>query len=199
MVYVDGFNLYFGLKTKGWKKYYWLNIQKLAKSLLKKDQKLVYTKYFTSRVRQNEAKQKRQNKFIESLETLKDFSIYYGKYLINDHTCSNCGYKTTIPSEKMTDVNIAVEMLSDAYQDRYDIAIIISADSDLTGTIKSIRNLFPEKKVIAAFPPSRTSWELKQVVNAYFIIGEGKLRKSQFPKEVVKENGYIIKRPERWI
>ena len=35
IVYIDGFNLYFGLKSKGWKRYYWLNLQKLAIKLLK--------------------------------------------------------------------------------------------------------------------------------------------------------------------
>lgn len=50
IVYIDGFNLYFGLKSKGWKRYYWLNLQKLAINLLRNDQQLVGTKYFTSRV-----------------------------------------------------------------------------------------------------------------------------------------------------
>ena len=38
IVYIDGFNLYFGLKEKKWKKFYWLNLKKLAKSLVKKEQ-----------------------------------------------------------------------------------------------------------------------------------------------------------------
>ncbi len=25
IVYIDGFNLYFGLKSKGWRRYFWLN------------------------------------------------------------------------------------------------------------------------------------------------------------------------------
>ena len=35
IAYVDGFDLYFGLKSKGWRRYYWLNIQTLAQNLLK--------------------------------------------------------------------------------------------------------------------------------------------------------------------
>ena len=30
VAYVDGFNLYFGLRSKGWKKYYWLDLCALA-------------------------------------------------------------------------------------------------------------------------------------------------------------------------
>ena len=50
IVYIDGFNLYFGLKSKGWRRYFWLNPQKLIENLLKPGQKLVFTKYFTARV-----------------------------------------------------------------------------------------------------------------------------------------------------
>ena len=27
IAYIDGFNLYFGLKEKGWKRYYWLDMK----------------------------------------------------------------------------------------------------------------------------------------------------------------------------
>lgn len=83
IVYIDGFNLYFGLKQKGWKKFYWLNVSKLAQSLLKPDQDLNKVKYFTSRVSSPPDKVKRQGTYIEALETLKDVEIFYGKYYIN--------------------------------------------------------------------------------------------------------------------
>ena len=38
IAYIDGFNLYFGLRSKGWKRFYWLNLQKVAQHLLKPDQ-----------------------------------------------------------------------------------------------------------------------------------------------------------------
>lgn len=53
MVYVDGFNLYFGLRSKGWKKHYWLDLRALALALLKPGQSLVGVHYFTSRIRAN--------------------------------------------------------------------------------------------------------------------------------------------------
>lgn len=37
-----------GLRSKGWKKYYWLNIQKLATPFLRSQQTLIATKYFTT-------------------------------------------------------------------------------------------------------------------------------------------------------
>ncbi|MBN2031007.1 NYN domain-containing protein [bacterium] len=170
IVYIDGFNLYFGLKEKKWKRYYWLNLQKLAKALLKEDQKLIMTKYFTSRVSFPPDKVKRQTTFIEALETLKKFKIYYGHYLPNDIECYKCGNIIPKPNEKMTDVNIAVEMLTDAFKDRFDRAILISADSDLSAPIKKVKKLFPEKRIA----------------------------NSVFPDRLKKLDGFILRRPDEW-
>ena len=45
--YVDGFNLYFGLKEAALKRLYWLDVQALATRLLKPGQAIVATHYFT--------------------------------------------------------------------------------------------------------------------------------------------------------
>jgi len=198
IVYVDGFNLYFGLKAKGWKKSYWLNLQKLSENILTKEQKLVSVKYFTSRISFPPEKVKRQGTFIEALETLPKVKIFYGHYQSNKSICRKCGYIDMIPSEKMTDVNIAVELLSDAYEDKYDTAILISADSDLIAPIKTVHRLFKSKRIVVAFPPARHSFALKEVAKASFTIGRKKLIDSNFPDEVKKQDGYILRRPERW-
>ena len=40
IVYIDGFNLFFGLRSKGWRKYYWLDFARLAQTLIKPAQQL---------------------------------------------------------------------------------------------------------------------------------------------------------------
>jgi len=199
IVYVDGFNLYFGLKSKGWRRYYWLNIQLLAQNLLKKSQKLILTKYFTAKVSSPPDKRKRQLTYLEALETIPDLNIYYGKYQLDPLICRKCGFKDKVPHEKMTDVNIAVEMFSDAFYDNFDIALIISADSDLTGLIQSIKRLFPKKLLVATFPPNRFSVELSRHVDRYFVIGRRTIAKSLLPLSVQKKDGYILKRPSNWV
>ena len=70
IVYVDGFNLYYGLKDSGLRRYYWLDIQKLAENLLKPNQRLVAVRYFTTRLKETPAsatKRKRQSTYLESL------------------------------------------------------------------------------------------------------------------------------------
>lgn len=142
VAYIDGFNLYFGLRDEGWKRYYWLNIQLLMQKLLEDDQVLVKTKYFTSRVTYPKSKERRQSTYIETLETLQDLKIYYGQYRLKPYECCKCKRENKVITEKMTDVNISVEMLVDAYQDKYDTALSVTGDSDLVPVIKAIRSYF---------------------------------------------------------
>lgn len=197
--YIDGFNLYFGLKSKGWKKFYWLNIQSLLKNFLKPDQELVYTKYFTARISYPPDKVKRQNTYVEALQTLPETDLFFGKYQMNSQECRRCGYIQPVPSEKMTDVNIAVEMMRDAFQDCFDTAFLISADSDLSAPVKSVLDVFPDKRVICIFPPNRSSFELSKIASGYFTIGKGKLSTSLFPDTIKKADGFILSKPNNWI
>jgi hypothetical protein len=198
IAYIDGFNLYFGLKSKGWKKYYWLDIHGMVKSLLKPDQVLVCTKYFTSRVSNNPQKQKRQNDFLEAIQTNPSIKIFYGKYQLNPRTCRNCGNVDMVPSEKMTDVNIAVELLSDAFSGDYDVAMLVSADSDLVAPVKKVKALFPGKQIVACFPPGRYSTDLKDAAGPWVSIGRATISKNQFPDSITKADGYVLTKPERW-
>ncbi len=72
VTYIDGFNLYFGLRSKGWRRYYWLDPQRLGANLLKGHQSLVATRYFTARIAANACdpgKHRRQALFLEAIET----------------------------------------------------------------------------------------------------------------------------------
>lgn len=198
VAYIDGFNLYFGLKSKNWRRYYWLNLQKLVQNLLKPSQVLQYTKYFTARISGPPDKQKRQTTYIEALETLSNFQTFYGKYQNIPRTCRCCDYQETVPIEKMTDVNIAVELLSDAFRDIYDAAYLISADSDLVPIIAAMRSLFPQKRIIVAFPPERYSRDLANKARFSLIIGRRTIAKSLFPPEILKADGFVLKCPELW-
>lgn len=198
IIYVDGFNLYFGLTSKGWRRYYWLNIQMLAQNLLKPNQRLFLTKYFTARIAGPPDKEKRQSTYIEALETLSEFQISYGKYQLNPRQCSQCGFQDEVPNEKMTDVNIAVEILKDAYQDEFDVALLISVDSDLVPPVKTGRELFPNKLVVVASPPGRYSISLAKSASKSFVINRRNIAKSLLPQEIEKADGYILRCPPLW-
>ena len=201
IVYIDGFNLYYGMRNKLWQRYYWLNVQLLAQHLLKPGPSLIGTKYFTSRVSstpRDPKKSNRQNRYLEALGTLANVDIFYSHYLEKTVNCFRCGAKWQLPEEKMTDVNIAVEMMVDAFHDQWDAALLISGDSDLTAPIMNIRHSFPTKRVVVAFPPDRHSAQLKKSAHAYFTIGRRNLSISQFPDIVRKEDGFELARPVEW-
>ena len=98
----------------------------------------------------------------------------------------------------MTDVNIAMELLTDAFQDSFDIALLISADGDLVGPVKKIKQLFPQKRVIVVFPPKRHSNALKNVADVCLHLDRTTLARSVLPDEVVKADGFVLRRPSRW-
>lgn len=198
IAYIDGFNLYFGLKSKGWRRYYWLNLQQLVENLLRPDQQLMQTKYFTARVAAPADKQIRQATYLEALQTLPNLTIFYGKYQLNRKRCPHCGAEDFLPTEKMSDVNLAVELMTDAFQDRFDTAFLISADSDLTGPVLAVQRLFPAKRIVVAFPPDRFSAELKNTAQASLVIGRGPIAHSQFPPQVARADGFLLNRPASW-
>jgi len=114
IAYVDGFNLYFGLKNAGFKRLYWLDVAALAGNLLKPGQTLAATRYFTARIRdngRNTADRKRQGDYLEALG-LSGTSIQLGHYLEKQRSCRKCHAAWTDYEEKMTDVNIAIQLLN---------------------------------------------------------------------------------------
>jgi uncharacterized LabA/DUF88 family protein len=198
IAYVDGYNLYYGLRDKGWRWFYWLNIQTMVSHLLKPHQTLVATKYFTTIVKRPDDRRKRQAVFLEALHTLNNIHIYYGHFLADTVTCRRCGHTYDTHHEKMTDVNISVELMSDAFLNQFDAALLVSADSDLVGPIQAVHRLFKTKRVVAAFPPGRSSSALQRAADGHLFIGPDVLSKSVFPDELVKPNGYILRRPAPW-
>lgn len=198
--YVDGFNLYFGLKAAGLKRLFWLDVHRLAGQLLKPGQELVRTHYFTARIRDNGrnlADRKRQNDYIEAVEA-GGATVHEGHYLPKSRECKRCHSTWTDYEEKETDVNIAVQLLADAFDDIYDVALIVSGDSDLTTPIRHVVRRFPGKRMVVAFPPRRNSAELKRCASGYLNIGEDKLRASQLPDTLTKPDGYMLSRPASW-
>jgi uncharacterized LabA/DUF88 family protein len=199
--YIDGLNLYFGLRSRGWRRFYWLDLQRLSAALLKPGQSLEHVKYFTSRISFSPSdpnRVRRQNAFLEATATLPRTSLFFGHYLSKPVQCRKCGATWVKQEEKMTDVNIALELLADAQEDRYDVALLVSADSDLTGPVVKVRTLFPRKRVIVAFPPDRVSERLKREANGWINIGADSIRQNQLPDPVAKPDGVRPWKPVEW-
>lgn len=201
IAYIDGFNLYYGLKESDWRRYLWLDLPTLAKSLIRPDQDLINTKYFTSRVVSPEGKKKRQSIYLEALAAHcgRSLKMYFGHYQSDPWTCNACGAVEQVPSEKKTDVNIAVEMMVDAFSDSFDTALVITADSDLIPPIVAVKRFYPQKRIVVAFPPKRHSVELQREAHVSFTIGRAKFAQAQMPEEITKLDGTVLRRPAKWL
>lgn len=201
IAYIDGFNLYFGLKSEGWRRYYWLDVHLLAENLLKPDQRLILVKYFTARISENPNspdKHKRQASYLEAVESLPHTQVFYGHYLPKARECFKCGAKWISHEEKMTDVNISVELMKDAFDDTFDTALLISADSDLAAPVETVLKRYPQKRIIMVCPPNRKSNKLESLATASFRLGRKILQDSQFPDSYTKPDGFTLQRPAKW-
>jgi uncharacterized LabA/DUF88 family protein len=197
IAYVDGFNFYFGLREKGWQKYYWVNPWLVCKHLLRAKQILSQVKYFTSRIRGNEEKVSRQDAFLRAIRTEPAITVKYGRYGRRKYTCESCNYEGTLSAEKMTDVRIACEVVNDAHRDIFKTALLVSGDRDLVPIAELINQRFLDKRVLVAFPPMRTCADYNGKAGILHIT-ERILQMSLFPNEISLPNGSKIIKPTQW-
>ncbi len=197
IVYIDGFNLYYGLKSKKFYKYLWLDLYDLSRRITPKGTNLVAVKYFTTRQGTPREKYLRQKTFIEALESYTPIQVFYGQYTTKkDKIFWFFKHKRYV--EKRTDVNIATHMISDAFRDEFDYFVLVSGDSDQVPTIEKIKEYCPNKKYIAAFPPRRYTNHLARLAYDKFEIGEKLLKRCLLPLEIRKKDGYILRKPSLW-
>ncbi|MCL4740722.1 MAG: NYN domain-containing protein [Phycisphaerales bacterium] len=199
IAYVDGFNLYFGLKSQRLERAYWLDIPGLLARFLGPGQRLIETKYFTSRISGPPDKAKRQTTYLEALATLPGVTMFFGHYQADARRCRKCGETWHENREKTTDVQIAVELLKDAMSDRLDVSYIVSADSDLVPPIRAFRELWPAKRIVAIFPPGRGSVQVDAAVHAKRRIRSSAALACQMPDVVPGADGYPKRRPMDWM
>ena len=201
MVYVDGMNLYHGVRSTGMPRFLWLDVRALSLGLLRPGQSLNGVKYYTSRFL-NDGEDigmvLRQSNHLDALNSFDDLETIEGMFQGKTGVCRECGNEWQSYEEKMTDVNIAIGLLADAEDDLYDVAILISGDGDLTGPVRTVLSRHPGKLVVVALPPNRRSASLQRAASAHVDIGRSRLRSSQLPDRLHSADGYPLRRPPEW-
>lgn len=169
-IYIDGFNLYYrALKNT---KYKWLDLKKLFTLLLNPSHSINKIKYFTTRVSGilDPHQPIRQETYLRAIEAyISELSIYYGKFLSHVVSMPQANFSDPkhplikpikfVPvfrtDEKGSDVNLAVQLVNDAWLDDYDCAVVVSNDSDLQEALKIIKNQ-QKKKIGICIPGNET-------------------------------------------
>lgn len=200
IVYIDGFNFYYGLKKdRRWRRFYWLDIVKLFEKFMKSDQELAFVKYFSARP-ENHDKFLRQNSFFQANQENPKFQLILGKYLRKTIKCYNCGYLIQTYEEKESDVRIATQIVDDANNHNCDVAIVVSADSDMIPAVELA--LKAGTKVFVYFPPFHHSNSLSNISASRVIhLGryESRFRQCLLPDTVhLAQTNFDLTIPAKW-
>jgi hypothetical protein len=206
-VYVDGFNLYYGIReTDATCK--WLDLAKLCELLLP-GHAIHRIKYFTATVtdlRPGDGTADRQQVYLRALRTIPNLSIHRGKFLSyparmplqnprpNRDPCA----AVIRTEEKGSDVNLATHLLMDGVRNDYEQAVIITNDSDQLSPIRVVRQEFRKPLGILNPHSGTTSLALKNAASFYKPIRAGVLRASQFPDTIPVLGGTAIAKPATW-
>lgn len=203
-VYIDGFNLFYG-SVKG-TPYKWLNVDKMCRQLLPTHQ-INKIKYFTALVnaRPHDLNQPvRQLAYLRALGAIPGLEIVMGHFLTSEVIMPVAGCPANAPQyirvikteEKGSDVNLATHLLMDGFKNDYEMAVVVTNDSDLLEPIKVVRDelnlpvglLNPHKRPSRALLPHATF--IKQ-------IRKGVLAASQFPSTMTDKQG-VFHKPATW-
>jgi uncharacterized LabA/DUF88 family protein len=203
IVYIDGFNLYYGALRGGDHK--WLNLEKYFRLLLPNDS-IQRIRYFTALV--GGAPSARQGAYLSALETLPLVEVILGKFKAKQvqGLCPACPLPApqmfSTFEEKRTDVNIALWMLHDAQRDLCDRLVLVTGDSDLVPAIAMVKDHYPAKKIIVYVPARNAARgaavELRNIADKDKTLPQQMLHAAHFPAEVTSGSGVVIKKPASW-
>lgn len=140
IILIDGSNFYFKLKDLGLHNLLTFDFDKFVK-LLVQSEKVIHACYYVGRIRQDGT---------DHVKKLFDGQQKLLGALKKHHVSYTFGYLLKsggVFHEKGVDVQIAVDMIIAAYENKCDKIILVSSDTDLAPAIKKVR----EKKKIVEY------------------------------------------------
>ncbi|NJP30469.1 NYN domain-containing protein [Micromonospora thermarum] len=210
--YIDGFNLYYGMKNKYGRRHMWLDVVELVRQLRPKDT-VTAVHYFSAIVKNEPVAAQNQTSYIDAMKVRNGdlLHVHLGRFkerTIKDcrrcgksYTCS-CGRQYRSYEEKGTDVALGAMIVADAALRIADTTLLVSADTDLAPALATVKAVNPDQRIYLAMPPgnTRASNHLTRVGNlGQFFIRERALRDAQLPNIVADAaTGQIYARPAKW-
>lgn len=206
-VYVDGFNLYYRA-LKG-TPHRWLDLLALSRQLLRSENQINRIRYFTARVKPNANKPDQhvhQDAYLQAISFHIDcLAVHEGHFYRNVVRMPLAqpipGLPRTVEvvktEEKGSDVNLAVHLVNDACEDAFDVALVISNDSDLAEAIRIAKGKGKAVGVAnpSADPKVQMNAELRNAASFTRRIESKHLRLSQLPQAFPEIR---IKKPADW-
>lgn len=216
IIYVDGFNLYHRQLERR-PALRWLNVKALAETLLGSENDIVEVKYYTARVSGaiNPQTPRRQQIYLDALATVPGISVFFGSFLQTEKWAGllhppEFRPATDMPGpwpdvvkvrkieEKGSDVNLASHLVRDAFTNAFEVAAVISNDSDLVEPIR-IATQEAGKTVGLITPVVKPNPELERVSSFMRRFRPGHLKASQFPDPLPRNPEAPLRRPVTWV
>lgn len=142
-----------------------MNLEKLMKTIVSKrgDYTLKRCYYYTTKLDGTylKAEKDAQERFLEKLTHIPRLELRFGRIqrktmdispCKNKIKCDKCGNNVTATLttfiDKGTDVNLAIDMLSYAYKSNYDVALLLSRDSDFIKAVNEVKELGKDVELV---------------------------------------------------
>jgi uncharacterized LabA/DUF88 family protein len=219
VVYIDGFNLYYGmLRHSGYK---WLDVVKLfADCVLAEGAEVTQVRYYTApvlgRMSDDPQSPMRQRLYLQALRKLYPtrLVIVEGQMLAGKvhqrlvEPIPGSPHLRTVQVysfvEKKTDVSLATDMLNGAWRGDYEQAVLCSNDSDLQPALASVKATHPHLRLGLIAPVGQTkspnqvrqmSKDLTQVCDWSKLLNPAHLELAQLPEKIP---GTAVRKPPSW-
>jgi hypothetical protein len=213
-VYIDGFNLYYRL-LKDSPKLKWLDLKALAVHLLQPQNQIQTIRYYTARIsgRFDPLAPARQQVYLDALQSIPEITVHHGNFLLSKpwaglvHPPQMRGGNVPVfnppypvvakvwkTEEKGSDVNLASHLIRDACQGEFDVAAVLSNDTDLVEPVRIVtQELGLPVGLLCPVPTPATG--LATVASFIRHVRIQHLQSSQFPDTIP---GFAINRPATW-
>lgn len=154
--YIDGSNLYHSLRDTA--KRTDLDFGKFAAKLVG-DRRLVRIYYYNAPLDQTKepGRYKEQQRFFQALRSVDYLEVRLGRLIYRS------GWPGVPPYEKGIDIKIATDMLVHGHSDNYDVALLVSGDTDFADALQAVKDLGHHVEV-ALFDPG-WSQRLREVAD----------------------------------
>ena len=213
IVYVDGFNLYYrALKKRP--QYRWLDLKAMAEAVLQAQNQVIKVNYYTARAsgKLDPEIPRRQQTYFNALETVSEIEIVEGNFLAKKAWAQMApppqGGKPPFQpwpnvvrivktEEKGSDVNLGAHLVRDAYTHAFDVAAVVTNDTDLVEPVRIVAKEVG-KPVGILSPDAQVAKSLADVATFQRFIRTGHLSAAQFPDTIPRVGASDLQRPAKW-
>ena len=154
-LYVDGFNLFHAIDELGRPYLHWLDLRALGRALSPKSEVVRRVTWVTAFRPQARHRLTLHQTYAEALRATGVHCLT-GHFVIYGDRCNACGHRWNVAEEKQSDVNLALSVLDDAHEDRFDVCYLVTTDGDHAATARFLKERFPHKRLVLVTPPGRS-------------------------------------------